>query len=230
MGRTLLHTVISLVLLLQGAFAGDKLFVFYPTPARPQTIQKELARSCPDFEVTVFGRYKDFVLRIKRESPAAIIAHPLIVDSCRGYRTEKKGLYAKKTNESFVLVSLGNPVNTDSLRALTIGVIDFLGRNGMQSFVTQFFSNQPRIKRVTKLEDLLPLLSFNMVNAILVQERFVVYLKSISKRQFSVVALPESQTGILSIATRKSTILDQACKAFGENKKLNTMLGVDSWQ
>jgi hypothetical protein len=58
----------------------------------------------------------------------------------------------------------------------------FMGRNEMTGFVNTFFPSAPTLKRVTKVEDLLPLLTFNMAQAVLTTNDNVSFIKSTSRK------------------------------------------------
>ena len=52
-------------------FAEEKLYVFYPTTARPQTVQETLQEFFSGISVTVFGRYNDFSEKMATDPPDA---------------------------------------------------------------------------------------------------------------------------------------------------------------
>ena len=59
-----------------------------------------------------------------------------------------------------------------------IGVVDILGRKKMPNFVSEIVNTKTKVKRVAKPEDLLSLLQFKMVDAILLPKAGYDQLKS----------------------------------------------------
>lgn len=66
--------LLNLIMLACPVLAGIKVYVFYPSLARPLAIQDALAKKCPGLEITVFGRLTDLQAMVEREHPAAILA------------------------------------------------------------------------------------------------------------------------------------------------------------
>ncbi len=67
--------VISILIQFTHVFA-QKLYVFYPTVVRPHILQKKLSEACPDFEITVFGRFADFKAKVELDKPHALLTKP----------------------------------------------------------------------------------------------------------------------------------------------------------
>jgi hypothetical protein len=212
--------------------ADEKMYVFYPTKARPQVVQDKLQKTYKNVMVTVFGRYIDFIKKIEIDPPTTILTKPKIIDQIGNYGISLNGYRDGTRYESYMFVTLNKEINTATVTSeMTIGVIDILGRKGMKEFVGQFFQVQPKIKRVTKLEDLLPLLSFNMVEGILVEKIFIEYFKSTSKLNFNVTALPKKENGIISLGTKQLKNEITITKILKDgNKEINELFNVDQWK
>ena len=65
--RRLIPFLFCLALLGTPALAGARVFVYYPSLARPLAIQEALAKKCPGLEISVFGRLADLLSRETRE-------------------------------------------------------------------------------------------------------------------------------------------------------------------
>jgi len=212
--------------------AQEKLYVFYPTTTRPQVIQDRMSSSFDGVTVTVFGRYNDFTAKVGMDPPDAIITKPALISQIGGYTIVLNAQRRGKTEEAYVLVSINTPLDPASVNGETVlGAIDLLGRNGMKTFSEQFFSVEPKIKRVTKVEDLLPLLSFNMAAGIVIEDVFVNYFKTTSQLQFAITSLTGSKGGILALAVRDGSKADKTVAALKKNdKEICGMFEVDSWK
>jgi hypothetical protein len=223
---------ILLVLWVSNSCSQDKLYVFYPTVARPQAVQDKIQKSVPGVEVTVFGRYADFTAKMEIEPAQMMITKPALVEQFSGYELKVKGARAGKTDENYVLLSINTGIDLATVGAETvIGTIDILGRNGMNTFAKQFFSTIPKLKRVTKVEDLLPLLTFNMAIAILVQEPAIQYFKTTSNLNFAITKLPESKDGIVALAVKSGGNADKVASALkSADKELCSFFEVDLWK
>jgi hypothetical protein len=223
---------ILLGLLISNTSSQDKVYVFYPSIARPQAVQDKIQNSVKGAVVTVFGRYNDFTAKMEIEPAQIIITKPALIEQFSGYDLKVKGIRAGKSDEIYVLLSINNGIDLAGVTTETvIGVIDMLGRNGMNTFVKQFFPVIPKLKRVTKVEDLLPLLTFNMVSAILIQEPAIQYFKTTSNLNFAITKLPESKDGIVALAVKNGGNADNVAAALkAADKELCTFFEVDLWK
>ena len=222
--------VFALFFINSNAFS-DSLYVFYPIAERPNVIQTKLSEVFPGTDITVFGRVNDFATKIQESPPDAILSKPATIQMFGNYAIQLQGHRKGSTEEKFILLSVDKSIDTGNLSASTVGMIDILGRKEMIDFLNSFFSSPPKLKRVTKMEDLLPLLTFNMCSAILIAEHSVDYFKSISKLNFVVTPTPDMKTGIIALAIKNGRNGDAIVKSAKEMKTdVNTLLEVDSWK
>lgn len=222
-----------LLLMVAGpALSQEKLYVFYPTTTRPQTVREKMATAFSGVTVTVFGRYNDFIAKIKLDPPHAIITKPALIQQLGNFTIAANAVRKGKTDESYVLISVGAPVDPSTITAENvIGVIDLLGRAGTKAFAEQFFKVEPKLKRVTKVEDLLPLLSFRMATGIVIEDIYVNFFKSTSQMQFSITPLTGGTGGILALGIRKNCKADKTVAALKKNdKEICGMLEVELWR
>lgn len=224
--------LILLMLSASKSFSQDKVYVFYPSVARPQAVQEKITKSVQGVDVTVFGRYNDFIAKMEIEPAQMVITKPALIEQFGGYDIKIKGVRAGKSEETYVLLSIKNGVDIAVVTAETvIGVIDIFGRNKMNAFAKQFFPTTPKLKRVTKVEDLLPLLTFNMAAAILISEPAVQYFKSTSNLNFVITKLPESLDGIVALAVKKGGNAENIAVALrSADKELCSFFEVDLWK
>lgn len=192
-----------------------------------------MANAMQGVSITVFGRYNDFITKIKTEPPDAVITKTVLIkDQLSNYEVSLNGVRNGKTEERYVVLSIDRPLSIDSISIESvIGIIDILGRAGMNSFSKQFFSVEPKLKRVSKVEDLLPLLSFNMVNGVLIEDVYVDYFKSTSQLQFSVTNLTSSNNGIVAFAIKKGGNSEKSLNFLKRNDKaICALFYIDTWK
>lgn len=214
------------------SFAEEKLYVFYPTTARPQTVQETLKESFSGVEVTVFGRYNDFNEKVATDPPDAVIAKPALIEQLGGFSIVLSGMRNGKSEDTYVLMSLKNPIDPKDVSSETVlGAIDVLGKAGMESFIKKLFQAGPKLKRVTKVEDLLPLLSFNMASGVIVEDVFVNYFRATSQLELGITPLPAVKSGIIGLALKNGAKAEKTVNSLKKgDKKISTLFEVDAWK
>jgi hypothetical protein len=146
-----------------------RLLVFLHAALKQRAFQAELQGALPGIVVTAVGRMADFE-RGLGDRPDAVLTLPLVLVA-HGLAPTLQGMRKGSPEESYVLV--GVDAAPDPARIATVGVIDFLGREGMNGFVTNLLGAHPKVERVTKVEDLLPLLQLQRVEAIVLPSRLL---------------------------------------------------------
>ncbi|MCB9650875.1 MAG: PEGA domain-containing protein [Deltaproteobacteria bacterium] len=148
-----------------------------PTPAgsRPRlvayvpgksasSVQSALRSSLPGIQVDVVARAAD----LKPGTPADAILAPPSAASQAGLTTR---LSAQGGGGRYVLASFNPIPSKDALPALTVAVVGELDRKAMPERVRSILgtANPPRLRRVTKPEDLLSSLQLGLAQAFLVR-------------------------------------------------------------
>lgn len=188
--------------LLAAALAGE-LYVYYPSTVRPQVFQKKLSAECHGMQVLVFGRYQDFMARVEIDTPTAIMANPNVISQCANYAVHLEGLKGDSLNEPYVLLWVGAQAGSPLQAATDVGIVNMLGRKQTEDFARGAFSSNPKVQIVTKVEDLLPLLIFEMVKGVIIPARQVDYFKETSQLKFSITPLPAARVGIVGLGIRQ---------------------------
>ncbi len=212
--------------------ALEKIYVFFPSAVNSQSMQNIMTEQMKEANIIVFGRYNEFMARIKSEPPDAVITKTMLIkDQLNDFEILLNGERNGKTVENYVILSTEG-FDVDSVSAETvIGVIDVLGRNAMGSFSKQFFPVEPKLKRVSKLEDLLSLLSFDLIAGIMVEDGFTEYFKSISKLQFNITPLNGTNTGIVALAVKKGNKAEKTVLCLKKNdKKICDLFQIEKWK
>jgi hypothetical protein len=226
-------SLIALGIILQNADAENvrSLYVFYPSTTRPPVFAQKLTESCPGLNVTVFGRYQDFSQRTESDEPDIIITKPPVLKTLPPYVEKMRGIRKGSTEEPCVLLSIDVPVNQDSLSNIRLGVVDFLGRTGTEGFVADLLGAPMNLNRVTKIEDLLPMLTFNKAQAVFVGESIVPYFKKITLLNLVITRLPGCATGIAICATREQTDPGSIKNdLLTIEKNTSVLLEIDQWK
>lgn len=224
------HMLEFLALICAPSFC-QKLYVFHPTPLRPHTIQNQLSDACPGIEVLVFGRYRDFMAQLRIEKPDGILSNPRVLNSVEGFSLALRGVKSGTSLEPFVFLSVGKVIHIKQIATVTVGAVDYLGRTGMDALVHSLFSQTPHLKRVTKVEDLLPLLTFKMANAIMVPQSQIEYFKSKSQLDLVATAIPKAFFGQIALGSADSpegTTIKNAVKAL--SPEILAKLGIEKWK
>lgn len=220
-------------LIIADVSAIEKLYVFFPSKFNSKLIQEIMSENIKDVNITVFGKYNDFINQTKTDPPDAVLTKTILIkDQLNNYEISLNGERNSKTDESFVILSTEKNISSDSVNSQTvIGVIDILGRAGMNTFAKNFFQAEPKLKRVSKLEDLLSLISFNMVDAILIEGAFLDYFKSTSQLKFNTTPLDSFQSGIVALAVKKGANTEKIIAGIKRNdKKVCDLFLIEKWK
>jgi hypothetical protein len=216
--------------LLAAPVMAENLYVFVPTDVRAKAMQQDISSVCPNVTVTVFGRGKDFRKQVKKAPPDAILSLLPVIDRSRAFEPVMRGVQNGFTEEEYVLVSVDKALDLGQIQSKKIGVVDLLGRKPMGEFVSQLFQADIKLKRVTKQEDLLPLLTFGSVDGIFVSERLYRQIKNRSNLNLVSTSL-NIKVGLVSAALAGPQAKEKIVNCLKKfNEKLNGTLGVDQWR
>jgi len=209
---------------------AESLYVFVPTEVRANIMQQQISDICKDVEVTVFGRAKDFHKEVQKTPPNAILSLLPVIERSGSFNTTMKGIKGGQAEEDYVLVSVDKPIEITSIGEKKIGVVDLLGRKPMGQFISQLFQTTVKLARVTKVEDLLPLLTFGSVDGIFISESLYNQLKSKSNLNLVSTRL-NIKVGLVSAALLDPKSKDKITQCIqGFNSDLNATLGVEQWR
>jgi hypothetical protein len=205
--------------------AGPRLLVFAHVAIKQRAFQTLLQEALPGLSVTTVGRVADFE-RALAEGQDAVLALPLVLRA-HGLSAKLRGYREGSPEERYCLV--GADVAPNSASVKTVGALDLLGREGTNAFVHGLLGSEPKVERVTKVEDLLPLLQMQRADAVLLPSRLFVELKSTSSLNLANRDLP-TKVGIVAVAS----VGDGGAQAVAEVSRLSgdaaRALGVESWK
>lgn len=222
--------LLPFLLALAGAAGSAKIYVFYPSMARPNVVQAALSGKAGGNEVTVFGRLADFTAMMTAAPPDVILVPKVLADQYKNFKVFLKGARDGAPAADAILLSAGTAVDPKAAGSLNLGVVGILDRAAMNSFAAGYVGGAPKLKLVTKVEDLLPLLQFKSADAVLVGEEQVDDIKSKSAAQLVATPIPGAKWNLIVAASAQDEAarsVEPVLKALGAPEK--KMLGVDGW-
>jgi hypothetical protein len=202
-----------------------KLLVYLHVAVKQRAFQSLLGAGLPGVTTTAVGRLADFE-RGLQDSPDAVLTLPAVLAS-QGLSPALRGLARGSNEERYSLVGAG--AAPDAGKVGSVGALDILGRDGTNRFVKRLVGQQARVERVTKIEDLLPLLQMQRVEAVLLPSRLVSDLRAASRLSLSdrelvvTVGLPAAASlgaggaGVLSVISKMP-------------RDVSKLLGVEEWR
>jgi hypothetical protein len=203
--------------------------VFLQLDAKSSVVEKTLQGRLSGLGITVFSRFRDFDEAGNAGKPDAVVSIPPVLES-RGAKPSLQGMRGGKATEAYVLASVGQPLS-GSLAGKTIGAVDLLSREGTQSFITGLLkSTEVKIKRVAKVEDLLPLLEFSAADGIVLPSSMLAKFMERTRLPVKTRELPGAQVGLPAVAVLNPAVRDAVVSAFQKlDGSTKSMLGIDEW-
>jgi hypothetical protein len=219
---------IGLVAPARGADPRPALYVYLHTDTKSATLEKALQERMPSLTVTVFGRFRDFEEAMAARRPDAVVALQALLAS-QSVPVALQGLRGEHDWEPYVLLS--GAALDGALDGKVIGVVDLLGRDGTQQFVTRLLKTDVKLKRVTKMEDLLPLLQFSAADAVLVPAAAVKSVTERSRLTLKVREMPEARVGLPAVGVLNAKVRELMVKQVQalDGDTCRT-LGVEKWR
>jgi len=204
--------------------------VFLQLDARSSVIEKTLQQRLPELSVTVFGRLRDFEERLTTGHPDAVLSIGPILQQ-HGKTAALQGYRGGKNVEPYVLASVNQPL-AGPLAGKTIGVVELLGREGTQTFVSGLLKETSlKIKRVAKIEDLLSLLEFSAADGIVLPSSLLGTLVERTRLVIKTKELPGALVGLPAIAVLNPAVREIIVKSFQQlDAPTKHLLGIDSWR
>jgi hypothetical protein len=207
-----------------------RLVVYLHTTIRARALEGALQRELPAVDLIVVSRHRDFTRELARGADAALALEPVLND--QGWTSDLSGTRDGKDTEPYVLMSIGTSVNVAEAAELVIGAVDLLGRERTAAFVSKLIgSSAPlSIKYVIKIEDLLPLLQFGSVNAVVLSAHEANHIKRISKLDLRTTLLTTS-VGLAAVvfnSPRGHLVIRPGVQSLTADTL--SKLGVDAWR
>lgn len=202
--------------------------VFLQLDTKSGALERILQQQLPTLGVTVFSRYRDLEDAAASNPDALVAIRPVLEQ--RGQSTLLQGVRNGKDAEPYLLVSVGRPLD-GPLSGKTIGAVDVMGRDGTQRFVAALLKTQDvRVKRVAKTEDLLALLEFSAADGVLIPSAALDRLTERTRLAIKTKEVPGGPIGLPAVAVFNGANKETVVKAFLRlDAATNKILGVDAW-
>jgi hypothetical protein len=202
-----------------------KLLVYLHVAVKQRAFQSLLGAGLPGVSATAVGRLADFE-RGLQDSPDAVLTLPVVLAS-KGLMASLHGYARGSSEERYALVGTG--AAPDPASVASVGALDLLGREGTHKFVKRLVSAPARVERVTKIEDLLPLLQMQRVDAVLLPARLVAELRASSRLSLTQRDL-EPTVGLPAVASTGGAGAGVLAALGKLPKDVSKLLGVDEWR
>lgn len=201
-----------------------KLLVYLHVAVKQRAFQSLLSGGLPGIAVTAVGRVADFE-RALQDAPDAILTLPVVL-AAQNLTPALRGKARGSFEERYALVGAGAPPEPNHVAA--VGALDLLGRDGTTRFVRRLVGAQAHVERVNKIEDLLPLLQMQLVNAVLLPSRLVADLRAASRLPLAEREL-EATVGLPAVATTGPAGAAVSSAVGKMPKDVSKLLGVEEW-
>lgn len=207
-----------------------RLCVYLHTAIRARALQSALQHELPAVNVMVVSRYRDFARELAQQPDAALALQPVLRD--QGFHSELVGTRSGQDSELYVLLSIGAGVEPPRAAQLVLGAVDLMGRERTSVFVAGLLESAavPSIKYVIKTEDLLPLLQFRSVDAVVLSDYEANRIKRISKLDLRITPLAK-RVGLAAVVfttPRGRTVIKPGILALTPDTL--SKLGVEAWR
>lgn len=208
----------------QAAARSARLLAFVQTSIKQRALQQLLQDALPGLTVTTVGRVADFE-RALAEGQDAVLTLPIVMHA-RGIAPQVLGRRGGSSEETYSLVGANGAPAVGNLR--TVGAIDMLDRAGTNALIQRLVGRAVKVERVTKVEDLLPLLQLSRADAVVLPARLFGDLKATSSLALEQRELP-ARLGLPALASVGPAGAEAVAQASKLTGKAAQLLGVDSW-
>ena len=172
----MLFTALSLM----GVQAADQLQVYttstIPVKEREKALKSDAALN--GTEVTVFGKFSEFSSSLKNSKPKFLMVPSAYTSYNEDYKPVFQFVKGGQSNFKFLILSVKSEWSKEATAKGSVGIVDELGRKQTSAFIKDQVGAFKRVKRVTKTDDLMPLLVLENANYIIIRPKNYEILKS----------------------------------------------------
>jgi len=205
--------------------ATGSLLVYLHVAVKQRAFQSLLGAGLPGVTTTAVGRIADFE-RALEDAPDAVLSLPIVLGA-KQLVSALRGMSHGAAEEHYAL--LGSGPALEPSRVTSVGALDVLGREGTGEFVRSLVGAPVRVERVTKVEDLLPLLQMERVDAVVLPARLVQDVKATSRLPLVDRELKKT-VGLPAAAVTGPNGASVLAAISKMPKDLSKLLGVDEWR
>lgn len=208
------------------------MYVYLHSTLKAKSLEELVSQALPGSEVTVFSRVKDLEDAMQAKPPGALLSYPPVHAKFQ-LTPALRGLAKQKDWEPYVSMSVGKALAKADLVGKTIGVLDTLGRKETTDHVTSILGGMSdfKLKRVIKLEDMLPLLQFGAAEALILPASAATEIRSRSQQELAVSEIEGARAELPAVAAPGGNMVPALKDRFvGMDSKVKAALGVESWR
>ena len=147
-----------------------------PVKEREKALKSDSALS--GTEITVFGKFSEFSSSLKNSKPKFLMVPATFVTYNPDYRAVYQFTKGGQSNFKFKILSVNDEWNKNNMEKGSVGIVDELGRKQTSAFIKDEVGKFKRVKRVTKTDDLMPLLVLENANFIIIRPQNYEILKA----------------------------------------------------
>jgi len=221
--------ILVILILFSTAFSKD-MYIFYPFTTNQDSLSMTLKSKFPEHTISIFGKYSTLSKQISLNPPDILISNPIIIEKYDSlFNNQLHGHRDTLKFEDYCLISFNEKyLNNRYLQNIKLGSVSYGNRADTKYLVETLLSQSGiSVKRVTKTEDLISLLRFNIIDCALVKKSECIKLKSYTKQNIFMRKIINKNIPIISIGlTERSNV-----KAFIKSiEDINIYFGVNSWK
>jgi hypothetical protein len=207
----------------------QKIYTFLPGEHLAVHVESQLQGYFSGVEIRAFSTFRDFKSIIETARPQGIITKREVADQIKNYKVTLEAQTNGSTTEPYYVLSVGEPIQLSQVGDKSIGILDFLGRTEMKSLTIDLIGAEPmKISGVKKLEDLLSLITLDMVQGIITSENNYHFLKKQSKLDFKESRCKKSfSIAVFAVDSENPEISERVKKM---PKDLMMLLGFEEWK
>ena len=209
-----------LTMLASTAQGKDSVAVFLPSVTPVSEIEKHLSTE-PLFkgmDISVYKKFRDFNSAIKNTKPLYVLGPAKFVATHSDYKAFAQLAHKSNLTFKYKVFSIQDKWGKAETAKGTIGMVQILGRKETKKYVGESVSEKfKKVKRVTKVEDLFPLLALENAEYILVEPHIYDALKDKFRAKVNTVtesqpignpklAVLKGKTGPVSVSLKKETL------------------------
>ena len=221
--------LIVLITLLFSVVKCDTIYIFYPFISNTDSLQSLMKEELPNSKVIIFGKYSKLKTQIKTEVPDALISTQIVVDEFFSTNdTTLKGKVDNAFTESYSIISLF-PIDTLKFETAIFGAVNQGDRSANKKQIQYLLDLEiKKLKRVTKTDDLLSLLRFNIIDFAIIKDTQLKSFTSKTKQQIYTKQINSVQLPIITFAENGKLLFTKKIYSFPKN--INHQLGIHSWE
>jgi hypothetical protein len=202
-----------------------RLLVFLHLIVKQRALQAELQDALRTLAVTAVGRVADFQRGLDGTADAVLTLAPVL--AANKLTPRLLGYQSGRADETYSLIAPDKA--PDPGRVHGVGALDLLGREGTTGFVNSMTGSQAKVERVTKLEDLLPLLQMSRVDAVMLPSRLLPELQATTQMKLLARELP-TRVGLPALAVLTPQGNDALAAVAKLPISITRPFGIEEWR